>query len=706
MKNLFTLLLALLFSTTISFSNCPNPPEVSCPDDIYTCNLLEEIFLESLDGVWPPCTDSRSSFSGPGVIPFDAENGLWDFHPSVAGIGVHEITYTYTEEEGCSNSCSFIITVGGPIENTIYQYTCDENLVGVEVEFYYSSGCDSIVTYITELASPDEVTVYETTCDEQYVGEEVIIYLGSDGCDSIVTVVTELLESYDIVFYENTCDPDAVGNVDILTAANGCDSIVTIEMVYIAPVEVTVYQTTCDPEMVGEYVGILTSAAGCDSIVTVIVSLLPSYDEVVFATTCNPDDAGITVENLTTVNGCDSIVTTYTSLLSSSAVTINTSTCNPDEAGTTVEVLIAANGCDSVVTTNATLLPSYNITINNTTSNPAEAGTEVFSLSTVEGCDSIVTVITTLIGEPNPYASIPYFTEFIFEADQYWNLYADQHGLVQTLPNPKPGKKDDPTKTNIIFSALDKKNVGVGYADLSINLQSGISGRDVTLEYLFTQYEKKSKPKKNEVDVTGIYYVDATSGVQTFISDYEIDKKLKVGSVNLTQWASSKGITLSNESIIRFAYQGKAEYDPKKYNSGGMHLEMVHVYQKSTASSKMEEPELADDNSNEMPQAKKINNALANDEILTPAFDVTVYPNPVVAGQRFNIQLPKDVEKEVYIEMIDIMGRRIDNMVVGTSDLMRQTVSFSSENINVSGTYFINVVSGENKVTKRIQVVR
>ncbi len=85
-------------------------PVVTCPDDFEVC-IDSFIFLEGLAGLSPPSVDANSSFSGPGVTPFNISLGLWDFSPVGAGLGTHTITYTYTDGNGCINECTFDITV-------------------------------------------------------------------------------------------------------------------------------------------------------------------------------------------------------------------------------------------------------------------------------------------------------------------------------------------------------------------------------------------------------------------------------------------------------------------------------------------------------------------------------------------------------------------------------------------------------------------
>lgn len=64
-------------------------------------------------------------YSGPGVI------GGNTFNPSAAGVGTHQITYTYTDPNGCTNSASDWMTVevvvGNNLETTDYKFLLAPN---------------------------------------------------------------------------------------------------------------------------------------------------------------------------------------------------------------------------------------------------------------------------------------------------------------------------------------------------------------------------------------------------------------------------------------------------------------------------------------------------------------------------------------------------------------------------------------------------
>ncbi|MCE7926488.1 MAG: hypothetical protein DYG98_25865 [Haliscomenobacteraceae bacterium CHB4] len=75
-----------------------NPlPNVTCPGNSNTCLNTPSY---ALSGASP----GGGTYSGPGV-----SGGMFD--PAAAGAGPHTITYTVTDGNGCSNSCTFTITV-------------------------------------------------------------------------------------------------------------------------------------------------------------------------------------------------------------------------------------------------------------------------------------------------------------------------------------------------------------------------------------------------------------------------------------------------------------------------------------------------------------------------------------------------------------------------------------------------------------------
>lgn len=99
-------------STTPGFSVLVNPlPTVTCPDNFEVCLSTGIIRLDLLPGLSPLSVDASSSFSGPAVTPLNFLMGQWNFSIMDAGVGTHTITYSYTDANGCTNSCEFDIKV-------------------------------------------------------------------------------------------------------------------------------------------------------------------------------------------------------------------------------------------------------------------------------------------------------------------------------------------------------------------------------------------------------------------------------------------------------------------------------------------------------------------------------------------------------------------------------------------------------------------
>ena len=74
------------------------------PLPVVTCPGNSEVCISTAAYALTGATPTGGTYSGDGV-----SNGMFD--PSTAGVGTHTITYTYTDGNTCSNSCTFTITV-------------------------------------------------------------------------------------------------------------------------------------------------------------------------------------------------------------------------------------------------------------------------------------------------------------------------------------------------------------------------------------------------------------------------------------------------------------------------------------------------------------------------------------------------------------------------------------------------------------------
>ncbi|MBK6355142.1 MAG: DUF5011 domain-containing protein [Saprospiraceae bacterium] len=100
-------------SRTVIVHELPIP---TCPLNFSACKTGGNV---NLTGASP----AGGVYSGPGV-----SGGI--FNPVVAGVGVHSITYTYTDGNGCVGACTFDITVFDPpiynVNDNMYYCTLAE----------------------------------------------------------------------------------------------------------------------------------------------------------------------------------------------------------------------------------------------------------------------------------------------------------------------------------------------------------------------------------------------------------------------------------------------------------------------------------------------------------------------------------------------------------------------------------------------------
>ncbi|TVR77401.1 MAG: HYR domain-containing protein, partial [Saprospirales bacterium] len=170
---------------------------VNCPADQQYCIDDDPVDLTML-GADP----TGGTFSGDGVSGDD-------FNPSVAGVGIHTITYTYTDGNGCENSCSFEITVNGlPVVN------CPADI----------AVCENADPFVLEGASPEGgtysgpgVTGGEFDAGIAGLGAHMITYIYTDGngCEASCSFVIEVIE--DTEAPSLTCPP-----AQIIDAEGSC----------------------------------------------------------------------------------------------------------------------------------------------------------------------------------------------------------------------------------------------------------------------------------------------------------------------------------------------------------------------------------------------------------------------------------------------------------------------------------------------------
>jgi hypothetical protein len=186
-------------------------PSTSCPDDFEVC-IDEEPF--TLTGGEP----EGGTYAGPGV-----ENGV--FNPALAGVGTHEITYSYTFPNDVTGVCSFFVTV-----NPLPLVVCPESMIV----------CEDAPAFTLTGATP-EGGIYSGPGVDNGIFDPAVAGLGShtvtytyvddntcvNSCDFTI-IVDPILEVSVSIEAESTivCD----GNAAIITATgvNGGDDPVFV----------------------------------------------------------------------------------------------------------------------------------------------------------------------------------------------------------------------------------------------------------------------------------------------------------------------------------------------------------------------------------------------------------------------------------------------------------------------------------------------
>ncbi|MEM6801940.1 MAG: hypothetical protein AAF696_11090, partial [Bacteroidota bacterium] len=203
----------------------PDPSDPSCrPSVVDTITvsskptvdvpLPKEICFQNSSVILGPLTapvEANTVYSGPGVT--DNGNGN-DFTLDVpfVGVGVHPVTVTQTNANGCERVDVVNVTVNPTDTTNVAATTCDPGQVGIVQQTLSNQfGCDSVVITNTTLLPSDTTNVAAQTCDPAQEGVVQMTFTNQFGCDSIVITTTTLLPSDTTNVAAQTCDPAQEG---------------------------------------------------------------------------------------------------------------------------------------------------------------------------------------------------------------------------------------------------------------------------------------------------------------------------------------------------------------------------------------------------------------------------------------------------------------------------------------------------------------
>ncbi|MDD4149780.1 MAG: T9SS type A sorting domain-containing protein [Bacteroidales bacterium] len=235
--------------STITLTLFVNPlPVLSCPADTIVC-------LNSANFILTGASPIGGIYSGTTV-----NSDIFD--PILAGIGIHDIAYTYIDANSCENSCLFQISVFPNYEFITDTEICDGDILSWQgndysvAGTYYDSlmttvGCDSV--YVLNLTVNPS---YEFVTNTEICAGELFNWQGNDyyvtgtyydsfsttvGCDSVYVLNLTVNPTYEFITNAEICDGDLFswqGNdysvtgtyYDSLTTTVGCDSVYVLNL--------------------------------------------------------------------------------------------------------------------------------------------------------------------------------------------------------------------------------------------------------------------------------------------------------------------------------------------------------------------------------------------------------------------------------------------------------------------------------------------
>ncbi len=367
--------------------------------------------------------------------------------------GVH--VFTVTDANGCSATCSVLITEPPAIVSSFNVSACDNEIlpwgqnVSLSGDYPHSytakNGCDSVVTAHVTINLSSSSSQSESTCDSytwngtNYTSSGTYSYstLNAAGCDSTATLNLTIRNSTTSSSTIDVCDSytwngttyAASGTYSYSTLnAAGCDSTATLNLTirYSSTSSSTI--DVCDSytwngtnyTSSGMYTYGTTNAAGCDSSATLNLTIRYASSSSSTVDVCDNytwngntyTTSGTYTYSTTNAAGCDSTATLNLTIRYSSTSSSTIDVCDSyswngttyTSSGTYSYSTLNAAGCDSTATLNLTI--RYSSTSSSTIdvcdsyswngTTYTSSGTYSYSTLNAAGCDSTATLNLTI----------------------------------------------------------------------------------------------------------------------------------------------------------------------------------------------------------------------------------------------------------------------------------------------------------------------
>jgi hypothetical protein len=373
-----------------------------------TVNDLPIVSLDTLGGICEnrvPFALNIGSPSGGTYSGSGASAGM--FNPSLVAVGNYNLTYQFTDANGCSNSDNVQVEVRATFEDTLVHVSCDSFTTSLG-NTYYSSGI--YIDSLLSLGSCDSVIVRNVT-----INQSTIDTIPAVVCDSFTSVTNQVYTTSGVYF-------------DTLTNVFGCDSVIRTELTVNTFTTETISPVVCDQyislsgqvlTVSGVYTDSLTNTNGCDSILTINLTINNSTLDTIQPVACDSytspanqilTSTGTYFDTLSTVNNCDSVIRIELTIFNAESDTNTITNCvsytsaggvTYAASGVFTESYSNADGCDSTVVENVTILNPTSSSISpivcDSYTSPSgktltSSGSYSDTLTNAVGCDSIITI--------------------------------------------------------------------------------------------------------------------------------------------------------------------------------------------------------------------------------------------------------------------------------------------------------------------------
>lgn len=482
---------------------------------------LADVCLDQGAVALTSATPSGGTYAGTGV-----SGGSFD--PTSAGIGTYNLSYVFTDSNGCSDSANSSITVNDlPVVSLDTLGGICEN----RIPFALNTGTPTGGTYSGSVVSagmfdPSLVPVGNYNLNYQFTD--------ANGCSNSDSVHVEVRATFEDTLVHVSCDSFTTdfGNtyyssgiyIDSLLSLGNCDSVIvrnvtinqsTIDTIPIIVCDSFISVTNQVYSTSGVYFDTLTNVFGCDSVIRTELTVNTITTATISPVACDQYTSpsgqvltlsGVYTDSLTNSNGCDSILTINLTINNSTLDTIQPVACDSytspanqilTASGVYFDTLSTVTSCDSVIRIELTIFNSDSDTNTNTNCvsytsaggvTYTASGIYTESYSNADGCDSTVvenvTILDQTFSSVSPIACDSYtspsgktFTSSGSYADTLTNAAGcDSVISIQLQVNPSYLDTLSVTACDSVFNAIS--NQWITTSGVYVDSLTSVSGCD------------------------------------------------------------------------------------------------------------------------------------------------------------------------------------------------------------------------------------